>query len=318
VSRVINGKGYVSAEKRERILKLVEKTGYVPNRAARNMGMRRSFAVGIMIPDMFNNFQRQLFSIIERQLESLGYHTIFFFVKPDAASERDCLTHLKSEKLDGVILLHEIKDQDFYQYLKRANIPVVSTICSGSRINTITIDDKNAAREAVLHLAGLGHRKIAMISGSGFFSFDGRRIEGYRQALKEKNIPLDKRLLIPSSRFTFESGMYSMRELLLRSRAFTAVFASSDELALGALRTMQDEGIKVPEDISIVGFDNIELSNYLFPRLTTINQPLRDLGQKSTDLLHRLILGKGASEAELLLPHNLIIRESTCSIKAFA
>jgi LacI family transcriptional regulator len=313
VSRVLNGKKYVNAEKKEQILKLIEETGYVPNKAARNMAMHRSFTIGIVIPDAFNIFQRQLFSIIERYLDSFGYHTLFFFVKPDEISEKECLNHVKSEKLDGIIMLHEVKSPDFYEYLAQLKLPVISTMCNYNNIPTIKIDDKQAAFEAVTHLTSLGHRKISLICGSGF-SFGDRRAEGYQQALKESGIDWEDGRVVYVPQYIPESGMYGMRELLLRNRDFTAVFAASDELALGAIRTLQDEGIRVPEDVSVIGFDDIDIADYLHPRLTTIRQPIREIGEQSALGLHRHINSGSSAIQELIIPHKLIIRESTARV----
>ncbi|MDR3302890.1 MAG: LacI family transcriptional regulator [Treponema sp.] len=311
VSRVINGSCQVNAEKRTRILKLIEETGYVPNKAAQNMVLRRTFSVGLIIPDTFNIFQRQLFSIVEHQLESLGYHSMFFFVQQDAASEKDCLSRVKSEKLDGLLLFQEIKDSSFFDYITSANIPAVFSICNDKNLPAVTTDDIEATREGMRHLIGLGHRRIAMLCGNGFFSFGEKRIAGYRAALEEHGLPFDSKLMIRAPLYNFESGMYCMRELLLRSRNFSAVFASTDELAIGALRALQDEGLRVPDDISVLGFDDIDLSSYVCPRLTTISQPLHDLGEQATRLLHRLIDGKKNVARNIILPHRLIIREST-------
>jgi LacI family transcriptional regulator len=313
VSRVLNGKRYANVEKKRQILKLVEETGYIPNKAARNMVLQRSFTIGIVIPDTFNIFQRQLFSIIERHLDSFGYHTLFFFVKLDGASEKKCLDQLKPEKLDGVIMLHEIKSGEFYEYLANANIPVVSTLCNSNNIPTVQLDDKKAAFDAVNHVINLGHRKISMISGC-FFSYGLRRLEGYFEALDSSGIKRDEKKIIDVQQYTPETGMYAMRELLLRSRDFSAVFASSDELAIGAIRTLLDEGIRIPEDVSVIGFDDIDIANYFHPRLTTIRQPLVEIGEQSALILHRLISGQNNVELNVVLPHKLIIRESTCAL----
>jgi LacI family transcriptional regulator len=304
----------MNAEKKAQILKLIEETGYVPNKAAQNMVLRRSFAIGIVIPDMFNNFQRQLFSIVERQLESLGYHSMFFFVKFDAVSEKDCLTHVKSEILDGVIMFHEVKDPHFFEYLAAAKIPVVSTLANESHIPTIKLDDCAATIEGLRHLIGLGHRRIAMICGSGFFSFGKKRLEGYHKALEAHGVPLDEALLVHAPQYSFEAGVNCMRELLLRRRDFSAVFASSDELAIGALGVLLSSGIRVPQDISLLGFDDIDLSRYVYPPLTTIKQPIREIGEQATQLLHRLITGNHNVETEVIVPHGLVIRESTCAV----
>jgi LacI family transcriptional regulator len=313
VSRVVNGKRHVNPEKRERILKLIEETGYVPNKAARDMVLQRSFTIGIVIPDIFNIFQRQLFAVIERRLDSFGYHTLFFFVKSDGISEKKCLERLKPEKLDGVIMLHEIKSGEFYEYLAKAHIPVVSTLCNNHTIPTITLDDRQAAFDAVNHLINLGHRRITMISGCGF-SYGIRRLEGYYQALDSIGMEHDERGIINVQQYNSETGMYAMRELLLRSRDFSAVFASSDELAIGAIRALLDAGVRVPADVSVIGFDDIDISNYLYPRLTTIRQPITEIGEQAALNLHRFIDGQDEPSLNILLPHKLIIRESTCAL----
>jgi LacI family transcriptional regulator len=314
VSRVVNGKKYVNTEKREQILKLIEETGYVPNKAARNMVLQRSFTVGIVIPDTFNMFQRQLFSIIERHLESFGYHTLFFYIKFGSASEKECLDRLKSEKLDGVILLQEIRDSTFYETLKRLQLPLVTTNFSFPDIPSIHVDEEQAAMDAVNHLIGLGHHKINMISGGSGFTFGKQRTDGYYKALEAAGIERDESRVLFARYFTAEFGMYGMRELLLRNRDFTAVFAATDDLAIGIMRVLKDEGLRVPEDISVVGFDDIEIADYMIPRLTTVRQPLGELGEQTALALHRAILGNNGLKQELILPYKLIIRESTARI----
>jgi LacI family transcriptional regulator len=315
VSRVVNGKKHVNSEKREQILKLIEETGYVPNKAARNMVLKRSSTVGIVIPDTFNMFQRQLFSIIERHLESFGYHTLFFFVKFEDQSEELCLNRLKAEKLDGVIMLHEIKNPVFYDYLSKTGLPVVTSTFHYPGISAIHVNEEQASREAVNHLISLGHRNILMISGDGF-TFGRQRAEGFFQALTEADIPWNENRVVFVRHYTPEFGMYGMRELLLRSgssgkRTFTALFAATDELAIGAMRVLTDEGIRVPQDVSVVGFDDIDIANYIYPRLTTICQPLTEIGERTALTLYRQITGGTAAGEEQILLHKLIIREST-------
>ncbi|MDR2768893.1 MAG: LacI family transcriptional regulator [Treponema sp.] len=316
VSRVVNGKKYVNAAKREQILKLIEETGYVPDKAARSMVLQRSFTVGIVIPDTFNMFQRQLFSIIERHLESFGYHTLFFFVKFEDFSEADCLARLKAEKLDGVIMLHEIKNPLFYDYLLKTGLPSVSATFRYPGIPSIHVNEEQASTDAVNHLISLGHRNIVMISGDGF-TFGRQRAEGYFQALTEANIAwVEKRVVFVRS-YTPEFGIYGMRELLLREgRNFTALFAATDELAIGAIRVLRDEGIRVPEDVSVVGFDDIDIANYMVPRLTTVSQPLTEMGEKTALALHRSINSANGIPPDQILPYKLIIRESTLAHKS--
>ncbi|MDR3336000.1 MAG: LacI family transcriptional regulator [Treponema sp.] len=312
VSRVVNGKNNVNAEKRKQILEIIEETGYVPNKAARSMVLQRSFTVGIVIPDTFNMFQRQLFSIIERYLETFGYHTIFFFVQFETSSEETCLNRLKAETLDGIILIHEIKIPAFYDYLLRTGLPAVTATFSYPGIASIHVNEEQASTDAVNHLIGLGHRKIKMISGDGF-TFGRQRAEGFFQALTAADIPWEERSVVFVPHYTSEFGMYGMRELLLRDRDFSAVFAATDELAIGAIRVLKDEGIRAPEDVSVIGFDDIDISSYIVPRLTTIRQPLGEMGEQIALTLHRHISGMNSDTRQQVFSYRLIVRESTCA-----
>ena len=311
VSRVINGKTYVKSEKRERILKLIEESGYVPNQAARNMVLQRNFTVGIVIADTFNWFQRQLFSIVERHLNSFGYQSMFFFVKFDSSSEDACLARLKAVRPDGLIMIHEIMNPAFYEYLETIRLPSVTVTFSRPGFSSIHVDDEAAAFEAVNHLINLGHRKIKMISPIGL-SFGLQRAQGFFRAMEQAGIARDdQEQVVVVSQYNAEFGMYGMRELLLRSRDFSAVFAATDELAIGAMRTLKDEGFRVSEDVSVVGFDDIEIADYMIPRLTCIRQPISEIGEQAAFSLHKQISGKYLGGTSITAPYRLIIREST-------
>ena len=316
VSRVVNGKKSVSSKRREQILKLIEETGYVPNKAARSMVLKRNFTVGIIIPDAFNMFQRQLFSIIERHLESFGYHTVFFFVKFEDKSEEACLNRIKAEKPDGVIMLHEIKNPNFYEYVVKTGLPVVTATFQYPGLDAVHVNEEQASKDAVNHLISLGHRDIVMISGDGF-TFGRQRAEGFLQALIEADIPWDKDRVVYVRQYTPEFGMYGMKELLLRKgkKNFTALFAATDELAIGAIRVLNDEGLRVPEDVSVVGFDDIDISKYIKPRLTTISQPLMEMGEKTAMALYRQLSGTSTAGEEYLFSYKLVIRESTIALR---
>jgi LacI family transcriptional regulator len=318
ISRVINGKTNVNPEKRDRVLKLIEETGYVPNQAARNMVLQRSFTVGIVLSDTFNMFQRQLFSIIERHLAAFGYHTMFFFVAFDGSSEEACLARLKAVKLDGLIMIHEIKSPAFFEYLKNRSLPFISVTFNHPGCPSIHVDDEAAAYEAVCHLTNLGHRKIKMISTNGL-SCGVERAEGFFKALEQAGVPRDeKEQLVMVRHYTAEFGTYGMRELLLRNRDFSAIFAATDELAIGAMRILKDENFRIPEDVSVVGFDDIEISNYFMPRLTTVRQPLAEIGEQAASSLHKQISGSYEGGADLTLPYRLVVRESTALFSANA
>lgn len=312
VSRVINQKKYVKSELRERIMAVVQETGYVPSHAARSMVLKRSFTVGIVIPYAFNMFQRQLFAIIERQLETHGYHTLFFFAKWDPELELQCLRRLKSENLDGVIMLHEVIHPDFYAYIAHAPMPVV--LCTFDRGNlacpSVHVNEEAAARDATEHLIGLGHRRIGFIAGS-HFSFGAQRAAGYRMALEAAGIPYDESLVAAVPSYIAEDGLAGMRELLKRKPGLSAVFASTDELAIGAIRALYEAGSRVPDDVSVVGFDDIDVSAYLSPGLTTVAQPIEEIGRKTAEVMSRLISGEAYGDLSAIFGHKLVVRESS-------
>ncbi|MEN6363783.1 MAG: LacI family DNA-binding transcriptional regulator [Rectinema sp.] len=317
VSRVINQRKYVKPELRKRIMAVVQETGYVPNHAARSMVLKRTFTVGIVIPYGFNMFQRQLFSIIERQLETHGYHTLFFFVQWDAEMELKCLRRIKSENLDGVIMMHEVTHPDFYSYLANAPMPVV--LCTFEHGNfgwpSIHVDEEAAARGATEYLIGLGHRRIGFIAGA-HFSFSVQRASGYRTALESAGIGYDESLVVTATGYSAEQGRNGMLRLLERGLPPSGLFASTDELAIGAVRALYEAGYKVPDDVSVVGFDDIDVSAYLAPGLTTVAQPIEEMGLKTADVMFRLISGETSNDMSTVFGHRLVVRESTRSYKS--
>ncbi|MCL1993589.1 MAG: LacI family transcriptional regulator [Spirochaetes bacterium] len=312
VSRALNGKEYINPQKRAQILKLLEENSYVLPVKTPRSSADGVLTVGVVIPDTFNMFQRQLFSIIQRFLTSFGYNTQFFFIKRDKASQMECLQRIKSDTPNGIILLDEISSPDFCEYIALAGLPVVSTIINNDDFPTIMINDRQAAVDAVNHLIGLGHRKINFLGGSGF-SFGLERIKGYYDALEAAGLEPDKSRCFCDAQYSTEDGMYGMREMLLHGRDFTALFAASDELAMGAIRALKDAGIRVPDDVSVIGFDNIENAKYFIPRLTTIHQPIEEIGEHAVTNLRRLMGVATNVYPEIIIPHKLIIRESTSS-----
>jgi LacI family transcriptional regulator len=318
VSRVVNGKNYVKQDIRDRVMALVEEHGYVADSAARSMVLKRNFTVGIVLPEAFNMFQRELFSTIERCLEASGYRTLFFFVKWEPESESKCLRRLKAEKLDGIIMIHEVTDPAFYEYLATVPAPVVlCTFAREDRFPSVRVDEDAASQAATRHLIGLGHRNIGLISGT-HFSFGAQRAAGYRAALEAAGIPVDEERIVLVPSYSPEEGRAGMHELMARGRNLTAVFAATDELAIGAVRALYEVGLTVPGDLSIVGIDDLEISAFLTPGLTTVRQPIVDMGRKTAEVMSRLIAGQTHPEPPAVFGHRLIVRESSRALGASA
>lgn len=316
VSRVLNEQEHVSIEKRTRVLQAIKQTGYVPNRAARDMVSKRTTTIGVVMPETFNMFQRQLFSIVAHHLEQFSYYTSFYFSSTDLQGERACLNRLKADRLDGIILLHEIMLGEFQTYLEENAIPTVLATFSRKdwQATSITISEEDAAQTAVNHLIRLGHRAIGFIGGEKY-GFAPARMEGYKRALVEAGIDFDERLVVRAQTYTMEAGSHAARFLVERAVSFTALFAITDELALGAIRTLGDMGLSVPGDVSVVGIDNIELASYSIPRLTTISQPIIEMGQMAVALLYSLLTSDTRTPLSISLPTTFIERDSTAPLR---
>jgi LacI family transcriptional regulator len=317
VSRVVNQRQYVKPEIRERVLSLVKETGYVPNNAARSMVLKRTFTVGIVIPDTFNMFQRQLFASIEHHLESFGYRTSFFFVKWEPESELRCLRRLRGEKLDGIIMIHEVVHPDFYEYLNQAALPVV--LCTFDRkgpcFPSIHVDEEAGAKAATDYLLGLGHQKIGLLAGSSF-SFSTQRMVGYQAALESAGMAYDEELVVRAPYYSTEEGRMGMKSLLARDTRLTAVFAETDELAIGAIRALYEAGLSVPRDVSVIGFDDIDICPFLAPGLTTIRQPIHEMGMRTAEMMSKLVAGEDAGPRSTVLGYELVVRESAAALRA--
>lgn len=316
VSRVLNDQEHVSIEKRTRVLRAIKQTGYVPNRAARDMVSKRTGTIGVVMPETFNMFQRQLFSSVAHHLEQFSCYTSFYFASADVQGERACLNRLKGDRLDGIILLHEIMLGEFQTYLEENAIPTVLATFKGKEwaATSITISEEDAAQTAVNHLIALGHRDIGFIGGEKY-GFASARLDGYKRALEGAGIAFDEQRLVRAQSYTMEGGAQATRSLLDRRVPCTALFAITDELALGAMRALSDRGLSVPGDMSIVGFDNIELASYSNPRLTTISQPIPEMGQMAVALLYSLLSGSSGTPLSISLPTTFIERESTARLR---
>ena len=311
VSRVLNEREYVRAEVRERVLDIVREQGYVQNHVARSMVLRRSFTIGVVIPYSFNMFQRQLFASMEFFLEQHGYKTQFFFLRWSDASEQAFLRRLKSETLDGIIFIHELDNPSIYRYIQERDLPVA--LCTFEKqefgFPAVHIEEEASAELAVEYLIQRGHRNIGLITGE-HFSFGRQREDGYKRALAAHGLPYMPECAVRVSAYNPEAGRTGMLTLLQRKKPLTAVFAVTDELAIGAIKALSESGLKVPEDISVIGLDDIDISAFTNPGLTTVRQPIFEMGKKSADLVCEWIAhGRMQGRAELFTA-TIVERES--------
>lgn len=318
VSRALATPERVSPEARARVLEAIAKTGYVPNPAARSLRSQKTYMVLVVLPDLANTFFSKILRGIEERLFEAGYGMIISDLDGSPEKEAHFAAFTAAGRVDGAILLN---GHLFGQSREGKGTPVKTSIplvalCEAipsADIPQIEIDNRAAAKQMTLHLASLGHRTIAYISGPSINVLERERFRGYRDGLTEAGLPFDPALVIAGD-YTVGSGVTAGQELLARSERPTAVFCTSDEMAIGLMRTLLSAGLKVPDDISVAGFDDIEFAAVAEPALTTIHQPRRELGQAAASVLIDLLQGR-PSPKRIRLQTELVLRESVAPLQ---
>lgn len=315
VSRVLNGTKAVSPDATERVLAAIEETGFRRNAAARSLASKKSHMIGVLITDISNMYFGELVSGIDSMAHYFNYNIILANSNRDEQREIDCLNILIEKGVDGIIFtVHKNMKERVEEFIAKSNIPFVSLNRPCHNAFSIRVDNFKESYEAAKYLINLGHRNIAYISG--FFNDDASgipRMEGYKQALKDNGIAL-KQSYISEGDFTFKSGYDAAEKLLMFNKDITAILVGNDEMAFGAITCIQDRGMKVPENISVMGFDNIKYTDYFRPRLTTVKQPIFEIGELATKTLLRAINGEEIPIKDIVINGGIIIRDSTRQI----
>jgi DNA-binding LacI/PurR family transcriptional regulator len=322
VSRVINESGYVSRESREKVEQAIKELNYHPNGLARSLKRQRTQVVGILLPDIANPFSAELVRGIQEALLPRGYSSFISASERSVQREQEALRALFDHRADGIIVAtRETKaGNDFLLRLVERELPVVvvGRALNHPHVDRVTADHWKGAYEAVEHLIALGHRRIGFVGVSPINGAGLRRYQGYLDALREHGLPIDEKLIVgPASQVgpgysTQDDGYAGMKKLLALKKRPTAVFARNDFTAMGALCAIRDAGLGVPEDVAIVGFDNVPLAAYTSPPLTTVDQPTKEQGYEAARLLLERVEGDETRERrEICLDCHLVIRQST-------
>ncbi len=316
VSRVVNGHPNVREPVRERVWQVVRENGYQPHAAARSLVTRRTRIVGVIIPEavttLFTDpFFSHLLCGITQICNSHRYFLMLSLFNDPAGPEEMYRRVVRSGHLDGVVVASTRVDDPLITRLLLDRVPFVMVgRHPDDRISYVDVDNVASSRMAVEHLARLGHSRIATITGPLNMTSGEDRLAGYQQALESQRLPVDEALVVEGS-FSEASGAAAARRLL--SQSVTAIFAASDTMALGALKAIQEAGLRVPEDVALVGFDDLPVASALQPALTTVRQPIEQLGSMAADLLLSLLENppdEPAPAHRILLPSKLIVRES--------
>jgi LacI family transcriptional regulator, repressor for deo operon, udp, cdd, tsx, nupC, and nupG len=317
VSRALATPERVSPEARARVLEAIAKTGYVPNPAARTLRSQKTYMVLVVLPDLSNTFFSKILRGIEETLFEAGYGMIISDLDGSPEKEAHFAAFTAAGRVDGAILLNGHlfgQSREGEGQPARIKIPLVA-VCEaipGADIPQIEIDNRAAAYGMTQHLASLGHRSIAYVSGPASNILERERFQGFKDGLETAGLPFDPALVLPGD-YTIEAGVRAGQDLVARSTRPTAVFCTSDEMAIGLMRTLFSAGLRVPEDISVAGFDDIEFAAVAEPPLTTIHQPRRELGQAAASALIELLQGR-PSPKRIRLETELVIRDSVAPL----
>ncbi|RUT30586.1 LacI family transcriptional regulator [Paenibacillus zeisoli] len=319
VSKVFNGYTDVSQKTRRIILDTAAELGYVPNANARSLTTKRSWTIGMLFVEPAGSGIRHPYfgGVIDgfkKVATSKGYD-LMFISKDIGGRKSGYLEHCKIRGVDGVIVILPDHADPYFHELLDSSIPMVMLDQKSASHSTVSSDNIQGGITAVEYLYSLGHHRIAHISG-GLATFAGeKRHQGYQMALNKLGIAVKPEYIAEGPvDYSIESGYSAMQKLLELQELPTAVFAAGDNLAVGAIQAIRERGLRVPEDISIIGFDDIEMAQFLTPALTTIRQDTHLLGSRAADLLISNIEGANAVQCEIL-PTELVIRD-TCQLNA--
>ncbi|MEZ0537828.1 LacI family DNA-binding transcriptional regulator [Caldicellulosiruptoraceae bacterium PP1] len=310
VSRVLSNSPFVKDETKNRVLQAIEILKYRPNRLGRNLRKLASKMIMVVFPDITNPFFANIIQGVEDIARQKGYYVLLGDTRNDINIEKEFLELGKEKLVDGILLATaRVPKEDILNASLHVPLVLACEYIKENNISTVSIDNIKAAFAGTKHLIDLGHRRIAFINGPKKIILSQDRLEGFIKACKEHKIPINNGFIINGD-FSIESGYQIMNNLLEMNKKPTAVFSANDQMAVGAIKAIKDKGLKVPDHIAIVGFDDIPLSTVIEPQLTTISQPKYEIGKQAMQLLIEKIEEKNYKNKQIILPHNLIIRKS--------
>lgn len=315
VSRIVNGypRGY-SDETKQKVLKVIEELNYQPNAVARGLVSKRTRTIGVLLPNVSNMFASEVLNGIEDVAHALEHSVIVCNTDSNGSRTMEYLRVLNEKRVDGIIFTSEVLTDGYYQAIKDMNVPVVlvSTVSHKHQVPYVKVDDEQATYSGTQYLVDHGHRQIAMLSGPEKDPIAGKpRVEGYKKALLANGIAVDSQYIFYGKDFGHRTGYHMLDNILKCSPAVTALFASSDELAAGVLSRAYELGIRVPTELSVVGFDNTKIAEMVTPPLTAIAQPLYDMGKTASKMLFDMLKGKRI--ASQIMPFEVIERDTVAT-----
>lgn len=311
VSRVLNNSSAVTEETKERVLYTIRRLNYQPNLLGRNLRRSKTKMILVILPNISNPFYSNIVKGIEDVAHKNNYTVMLCNTDHDPNRMNVYIELLKNRLSEGAIVMgHELGRKEITALASEFPVVQCCEYIEGAPASYVAIDDFNAATKAVRHLLNIGHRRIGFITCNRFIS-NIKREQGYKEALKDAGIKVDPELIKYEDNHEFKNGLRAIENLLNLPQRPTAIFACSDLLAIGAMRGVKEHNLRVPEDIAVVGFDDISFASMSNPPLTTIAQPKYDLGCTSMNLLLNQIQGISTIPQVVYLEHELKIRGST-------
>lgn len=317
VSRVVNNKEHVSVEKRERVLRVMTQLGYVANIQARGLAGGATQIVGLLVHGVNNGYIGEIIKGIDNELDQKHYDLMLYTTHRRKTRESAYVARLTRNQVDGLLLVLPRNSEAYLEDLAKRHFPYVLVdhdgISHGMPVPSIGAENLKGAYEATRYLLELGHRRIGFITGSMDIRCARDRLEGYEKALQDWGLSVVPEL-IQEGDFLQPMGYSCTKELLALSEPPTAIFASNDLTAFGAMEAVRDHGLQIPRDISILGFDDLPQAAHVHPPLTTVLQPLEEMGASAARLLLKYIKNADAPIEQIELPTKLIIRHSCRSL----
>ncbi|AIQ77003.1 MULTISPECIES: LacI family DNA-binding transcriptional regulator [Paenibacillus] len=313
VSRVMNAPNTVVESKRNRVMEAVERLQYQPNAFARGLIYKKSFTLGLLIPDIENLYFAGVIRGMQDACIKLGYSLMICNTDRDKERMLSYIDNFHEKQVDGIVFASDVLYPETHDKLVGCRIPfvLVSSHSDEYDIPSVEVDDEQAAYDAVKFLIDLGHKDIGMIGFNHDNSVSGPpRYEGFVRALTEFGLQQN----IVKSKYAnhrFEHAYQAAHELFTDYPELTAVFCVADEFAMGTISYLKDRNILVPGQVSVIGFDNLRMSSMFIPKLTTIAQPIYELGYRAAEMLHELLTTGGVQVLNEKMEHKLIVREST-------
>jgi LacI family transcriptional regulator len=319
VSRVINDNINVTDKTRLRVQEAIETLNFRPSLAARSLPSHRSYVIGLIIPYAADYLFRDphllaQISGIDAEANAHGYNLLLSTAANSSSGLEAYERFMRNQMADGALVYETSSSQAGNELLLKQNYPVVSLgyDLDNPAAYSVHSDDYTGAAEATRHLLAKGHRRIGIINGpqTGAVAAMQQRLLGHQQALAEANLDFDPALMVYGD-YTRPSGQFATQKLLALPAPPTAIFSFNDRMAMGSVRALQAAGLRVPEDVAVIGFDDIPTAADFNPALTTVGQPAHQMGQAAAQILFKLINGEVVQEREVVLPANLIIRQSS-------